>query len=203
MLRKDFEVLTDFGERKPFPMNLYRNFGNLLESWVAEGYSDLSFQSGAGLDKTDSVSRESVPLSNVKSESEDSGVETVSTTSPCHSHQCSGLISEELHPVFDPTEDPPSPSPSICSSSSSCVSLGSVAQKTTCLEVEQALRSHHRFACPRRTHSQPPDPQKAELYRKHLKLRQHGYPVDRQVEVSSHYLPLALQVFAFNTSKHT
>ncbi|XP_009303495.1 uncharacterized protein si:dkey-106l3.7 isoform X2 [Danio rerio] len=197
-------------------MNLYRSFGNIFENLVAKGYSDSSFHSPAGLDRTDSVSRESVPLSNVKSESEDSGVETISTTSPCHSHQCSGLTSEEIHPVFDSTEDPPSPSPSICSSSSSNVSLGTVAQKTTCLEVEQALRraepscrekswttglwyesnttsfstschligsrtENHRFAHPRRTHSQPPDPQKAELYRKHLKLRHHGYPVDRQL----------------------
>ncbi|XP_056322849.1 uncharacterized protein si:dkey-106l3.7 isoform X2 [Danio aesculapii] len=192
-------------------MNIYRSFGILSER-LTEGY----IGSEAGLDRTDSVSRESVPLSHVKSESEDSGVETISTTSPCHSHQCSGLTSEEIHPVFDSTEDPPSPSPSVCSSSSSSVSLGSVAQKTACLEVEQALRkaetscrekswtagpwygsnttsfptschpigyrTHHRFARPRRTHSQPPDPQKAELYRKHLKLRQHGHPVDRHVE---------------------
>ncbi|XP_051766465.1 uncharacterized protein si:dkey-106l3.7 isoform X2 [Ctenopharyngodon idella] len=206
-------------------MNLYRNFGNLLESWVTEGYSDLHFQSGAGVDRLDSVSRNSVPLSNVKSESEDSGFETVSTTSPCHSHQCSALTSEESHPVSGSTVNdvqPSSQSPSICSSSSSCVSLGSVAPKTTCLKVEQSLRRteppswreplhqtergptgpryrchtasfptsyhptssrpHHRFAHPRRTHSQPSDPIKADLYRKRIKYDQHCQPVDSQLE---------------------
>ncbi|XP_016374345.1 uncharacterized protein LOC107713371 isoform X2 [Sinocyclocheilus rhinocerous] len=203
-------------------MNLYRNFGNLLESWMTEGHQDLYLQTGPGVDRLDSLSRDSVPLSNVKSESEDSGFETVSTTSPCHSHQCSALTSEESQPVFSSTEDevqPSSPSPSICSSSS--VSLSSVALKTTCLEVEQALRRtdsgswrgplhqiergtagpryrsntasfptsfhsnssrpHHRFAHPRRTHSQPPDPKKAELYRK---CHQHGQPVDSQLELA-------------------
>ncbi|XP_042588256.1 uncharacterized protein si:dkey-106l3.7 isoform X2 [Cyprinus carpio] len=207
-------------------MNLYRNFGNLLESWVTEGYQDLYLQSGPGVDRLDSISRDSVPLCNVKSESEDSGFETVSTTSPCHSHQCSALMSEESQTVFGSTEDevqPSSPSPSICSSSSSSVDLSSVAPKTTCLEVEQALRRtnslswrrlphqmerrttgpwycsymasfptsfhsdssrpHHWFARPRRSHSQPPDPKKAALYRKRLKLHQHGQPVHSQLEL--------------------
>ncbi|XP_016102686.1 uncharacterized protein [Sinocyclocheilus grahami] len=206
-------------------MNLYRNFGNLLESWVTEGYQDLYLQPGPGVDRIDSISRDSFPLSNVKSESEDSGFETVSTTSPCHSHQCSALMSEDSQPVFGSTEDevqPSSPSPSICSSSSSSVDLSSVAPKTTCLEVEQALRrtdspswrrpphqmergttgplycsntasfptsfhsnssrQHHRFARPRRTHSQPSDPKKAALYRKRLQLHQHGQPVHSQLE---------------------
>ncbi|KAI2659945.1 Adenylosuccinate synthetase [Labeo rohita] len=208
-------------------MNLYRNFGNLLESWVTEGSQDLYLQTGSGLDRLDSVSRDSVPLSNVKSESEDSGFETVSTTSPCHSHQCSVLTSEESQPAFGSTEDeaqPSSPSPSVCSSSSSSVTLSSVAPITTCLEVEQVLRrtdspswrgplqqiergtagpryrsnttsctasfhsnssrSHHRYARPRRTHSQPPDPKKAALYRKHLKSHQHGQSVHSQLELA-------------------
>ncbi|TRY65275.1 hypothetical protein DNTS_015440 [Danionella cerebrum] len=194
-------------------MNLYRNFGNLMENLLAESYSDLHFQSGAGLDRSDSFSRESVPVFNVKSESEDSGVETVSSTSPCHSYQCSGLATDESQLGFGSGTDglqPPSPSPSICSSSSSssCVSLGSVAY----MRVEQALRrtepslrrgpphqierglgeqryrcntasfhtnssrANHRFARPRRTRSQPPDSQKAELYRGSLKTRKHGNP---------------------------
>ncbi|KAK7120321.1 hypothetical protein R3I94_020355 [Phoxinus phoxinus] len=203
-------------------MNLYRNFGNLLESWVTDGYPDLHSQSGHGVDTLDSVSRHSVPLSSVKSESEDSGFETVSTT-PCHSHQCSALTSDASHPVLGSTVDhvqPSSPSPSICSSSSSCVSLGSVAPRTTCLKVEQALRRtelpswreslhqmerratgplyrrntasfptncrptssrpHHQFARPRRTHSQPSDPKKAEFYRKNLKY-EHCPPLDSQL----------------------
>ncbi|XP_077099140.1 uncharacterized protein LOC143750146 isoform X2 [Siphateles boraxobius] len=203
-------------------MNLYRNFGNLLESWVTEGNSDLHYQSGHGVDILDSVSRHSVPLSSVKSESEDSGFETFSTT-PCHSHQCSALTSDASNPGFGSTVDhvqSSSPSPSICSSSSSCVSLGSVAPKT-CLKVEQALRRteppswrkslhqmergatgplyrcntdcfptkchptssrpHHKFARPRRTHSQPSDPKKAELYRKILKHDQHWPPLDSQL----------------------
>lgn len=223
-------------ERNSLSMNLYRNFGNLLESWVTEGYPDLYSQSGAGVDRLDSVSRDSVPLSNVKSESEDSGFETVSTISPCHSHQCSALTSEESHPVSGSTVDdvqPSSPSPSVCSSSSSCVSLGSVAPKTTCLKVVQSLRRteapswreplhqmekgdtgpryrcntasfptschltssrpHHRFARPRRTHSQPSDPIKAELYRKYIKCNQHCQPVDNQLEVSNQ-LPLKIWV---------
>ncbi|XP_043106582.1 uncharacterized protein si:dkey-106l3.7 isoform X2 [Puntigrus tetrazona] len=205
-------------------MNLYRNFGNLLESWVTEGYQDLYLQTGPGVDKLDSISRDSVPLSNVKSESEDSGLETVSTTSPCHSHQCSALTSEESQTVFSSTEDevqPSSPSHSVCSSSTSSVDLSSLAPKTRCLEVEQALRRtdltswrrlphkmesgttgpryhsntasfptihsnsstpHHWFARPKRTHSQPPDPKKAALYRKYLKLHQHGQPVHGQLE---------------------
>ncbi|XP_018933495.1 uncharacterized protein LOC109060787 [Cyprinus carpio] len=213
-------------------MNLYRNFGNLLESWVTEGHQDLYLQPGPGVDRLDSIYRDSVPLSNIKSESEDSGFETVSTTSPCHSHQCSALTSEESKPVFGSTENevqPSSPSPSICSSSSSSVDLSSVALKTTHLEVEQVLRRtesgswrgplhqvergtagpryrsntasfptsfhsnssrpHHRFARPRRTHSQPPDSKKAELYRKYLKSDQHGQPADSQLELadSDHY----------------
>lgn len=218
-------------------MNLYRNFGNLLESWVAEGYQDLYLQTGPGVDRLNSNSRDSVPLSNVKSESEDSGFETVSTTSPCHSHQCSALTSEESQPVLGSTEDevqPSSPSPSICSSSSSSVDLSSVAPKTRCLEVEQALRRtdspswrrpprqremgttgprycsntasfptnihsnssrpHHRFARPRRTHSQPPDPKEAALYRKNLKLHHHGQPLHSRLEVSSQHLLYFLNV---------
>ncbi|KAG1970763.1 uncharacterized protein si:dkey-106l3.7 isoform X2 [Pimephales promelas] len=204
-------------------MNLYRNFGNILENWVTGGYPDLHYKSGNGVDILDSVSRDSVPLSSVKSESEDSGFETVSTT-PCHSHQCSELTSDESHPVFGSTVDhvqPSSLSPSICSSSSSCVSLSSVAPKTTCLKVEQALRRtepaswresldqmergapgplyrcntasfptnchptssrpHYQFARPRRTHSQPSDPKKAELYRKILKYDQYRPPSDSQL----------------------
>ncbi|XP_059400664.1 uncharacterized protein si:dkey-106l3.7 [Carassius carassius] len=205
-------------------MNLYRNFGNLLEIWVTEGHQDLYLQPGPGVDGLDSLSGDSVPLSNVKSKSEDSGFETVSTTSPCHSHQCSVLTSEESQPVFGSTEDevrPSSPSPSMSSSSS--VDLSSVALKTTHLEVEQVLRRtdsgswrgplqqiergtggpryrsntasfpssfhsncsrpRHRLALPRRTHSQPPDSKKAELYRKCLKSDQHGQPVDIQLEL--------------------
>ncbi len=204
---------------------------------MAEGNQDLYLQTGPGVDRFNSNSRDSVPLSNVKSESEDSGFETVSTTSPCHSHQCSALTSEKSQPVFDSTEDevqPSSPSPSICSSSSSSVDLSSVAPRTRCLEVEQALRRtdspswrrpprqretgitgqrncsntgsfptnihsnssrpHHRFARPRRTHSQPPDPQKAALYRKKLQLHKHGQPVHSQLEVSSQHLLYFLNV---------
>ncbi|XP_073686371.1 uncharacterized protein [Garra rufa] len=206
-------------------MNLYRNFGNLLESWMTEDSQDLYSQTGSGLDRLDCVSRDSVPLSNVKSESEDSGFETVGT-SPCHSYQCSALTSEESQAAFDSTEDeiqPSSPSPSACSSSSSSITLSSVAPNTTHLEVEQALRrtdssswrgllhqiervtvgpryrsntasfptsfdsnksrTHHCFARPR-THSQPPDPKKAELYRKYLKSHKHGQPVHSQLELA-------------------
>lgn len=247
MVRRGSHVPIESGERDGVPdernsssMNLYRNFGNLLESWVTEGSQDLYLQTGSGLDRLDSVSRDSVPLSNVKSESEDSGFETVSTTSPCHSHQCSVLTSEESQPAFGSTEDeaqPSSPSPSVCSSSSSSVTLSSVAPITTCLEVEQVLRrtdspswrgplqqiergtagpryrsnttsctasfhsnssrSHHRYARPRRTHSQPPDPKKAALYRKHLKSHQHGQSVHSQLEVSSQHL-LLLKMFVLN-----
>ncbi|XP_026075271.1 uncharacterized protein LOC113054137 isoform X2 [Carassius auratus] len=207
-------------------MNLYRSFGNLLESWVTKGNQDLYLQPGPGVDGFDSLSRDSVPLSNVKSESEDSGFETVSTTSPCHSHQFSALTSEESQPVFGSTENevrPSSQSPSMCSSSSSSVDLSSVALKTAHLEVEQVLRRtdsgswrgplqqiergtggpryrsntasfpssfhsncsrpRHRLALPRRTHSQPPDSKKAELYRKCLKSDQHGQPGDIQLEL--------------------
>ncbi|XP_052423281.1 uncharacterized protein si:dkey-106l3.7 isoform X2 [Carassius gibelio] len=136
-------------------MNLYRNFGNLLESWATEGHQDLYLQPGPDVDRLDSISRDYVPLSNIKSESEDSGFETVSTTSPCHSHQCSTLMSEESQPVFGSTEDevrPSSPSPSICSSSSSSVDLSSVVRKTKCLLVEQALRRTESPSWRRRPH---------------------------------------------------
>lgn len=119
-------------------MNLYRNFGNLFESWVTEGSLDLYSQTGAdgfNLTESDSVSRDFPLLSNIKSESEDSGFETISTISPCHSHQVSQLT-DHLEDDAQPT----SPAPSVCSSSSSCVSLGSVAPRNTCLKVEQALR---------------------------------------------------------------
>ncbi|XP_051973021.1 uncharacterized protein si:dkey-106l3.7 [Xyrauchen texanus] len=127
-------------------MNLYRNFGNLLESWVTEGYTDLHSQTEANVERLDSIgSGSEVQLSKVKSESEDSGFETVSTISPCHSHQCSGFTSEShsaslVNVSAQDDVRPSSPSPSVCTSSSSCVSLGSVAPRKTCLKVEQALR---------------------------------------------------------------
>ncbi|KAI7793113.1 uncharacterized protein LOC130546313 isoform X2 [Triplophysa rosa] len=123
-------------------MNLYKNFGNLFENWVTEGSLDLHYHTGAGVDgfnltESDSVSRDFLPISNIKSESEDSGFETVSTISPCHSHQVSQLTD---HGSPEDDVQPSSPAPSVCSSSSSCVSLGSVAPRNTCLKVEQALR---------------------------------------------------------------
>lgn len=125
-------------------MNLYRSFGNLFENWVTEGSLDLHSVAGAGVDGynltgSNSISRNLVPLSSVKSESEDSGFETVSTTSPCHSQQESLLTSSGIVSLEDDVQ-PSSPAPSVCSSSSSCVFLGSVAPRNTCLEVEQALR---------------------------------------------------------------
>ncbi|XP_056592881.1 uncharacterized protein si:dkey-106l3.7 [Triplophysa dalaica] len=123
-------------------MNLYRNFGNLFENWVTEGSLDLHNDTGAGMDgynltESDSVSRDFLPISKIKSESEDSGFETVSTISPCHSHQVSQLTDHG-----SPKDDVQtiSPAPSVGSSSSTCVSLGSVAPRNTRLKVEQALR---------------------------------------------------------------
>lgn len=125
-------------------MNLYRNFGNLFESWLTEGSLDLHSQTGAGVDgfnliESDSGSRDFTPISHIKSESEDSGFETVSTISPCHTHQVSQLTDPGTGSPEDDVQ-PSSPTPSVCSSSSSCVSLGSVAPRNTCLKVEQALR---------------------------------------------------------------
>ncbi|XP_055065133.1 uncharacterized protein [Misgurnus anguillicaudatus] len=118
-------------------MNLYRSFGNLFENWVTEGSLDLhSGVDGYDLTGSNSVSRNLVSLSSVKSVSEDSGFETVSTTSPCHSHQESLLANSGIVSL----EDDVQPAPSVCSSSSSSVSLGSVAPRNTSLYVEEALR---------------------------------------------------------------
>lgn len=63
---------------------------------MTEGSLDLHNDTGAGMDgynltESDSVSRDFLPIYKIKSESEDSGFETVSTISPCHSHQVSQL----------------------------------------------------------------------------------------------------------------
>lgn len=113
-------------------MNLYRSFGNLFENWVTEGSLDLH----SSVDGYDLTGRNSVSRNLVHLESEDSGFETVSTTSPCHSHQESLLTSSGIVSL----EDDVQPAPSVCSSSSSFVSLGSVAPRNTSLEVEEALR---------------------------------------------------------------
>lgn len=94
---------------------------------------------GFNLRENDSVSRDFTPISHIKYESEDSGFETVSTISPCHSHQVSQLTDPGNGSPEDDVQ-PSSPAPSVCSSSSSCVSLGSVAPRNTCLKVEQALK---------------------------------------------------------------
>ena len=71
-------------------MNLYRNFGCMLESWVADGFPESSCYSEEPLEKqqdatsSDSASADSVrlPGTTLRSESEDSGVDLSNVGSP-------------------------------------------------------------------------------------------------------------------------
>ncbi|KAF4082656.1 hypothetical protein AMELA_G00153980 [Ameiurus melas] len=94
-------------------MNLYRSFGCLLESWVAEGYPRERSSSAEGLEKkldpngSDSRSADSLRLTGapIRSESEDSGVELPSVVNPLTSQhsvltsQASQLGEDDLRPV--------------------------------------------------------------------------------------------------------
>ncbi|KAG9263319.1 hypothetical protein AMEX_G23344 [Astyanax mexicanus] len=144
-------------------MNLYRNFGCMLETWVAHGYPDASSFSEDALEKqqdansSDSASTCSsrFPGITLRSESEDSGVDLSNVGSPKESRS-SVLTSEdflELKPtsICEITEEDvdvqpssASPSPSICSSSSSCFSEAQGSQNRSTAEglssVEQALK---------------------------------------------------------------
>ncbi|XP_076876483.1 uncharacterized protein LOC143525905 isoform X2 [Brachyhypopomus gauderio] len=144
-------------------MNLYRSFGCLLETWVAEGYPATAFLNGGSesqLDANDSYSRSSEPVRlggiPLRSESEDSGVELPSVAS-AQSPLASTPISEDLIPLAQAAEDKSassssedkspsssSPAPSLCSSSSSCFFRGAEGLVESPVAaggaVEQALR---------------------------------------------------------------
>ncbi|MCJ8742776.1 hypothetical protein PDJAM_G00086160 [Pangasius djambal] len=133
-------------------MNLYRSFGCLLETWVAEGYLVERSSSAEGSEKnldpngSDSASADSLRLTGValRSESEDSGVELPSVVSPLTS-QHRVLTSQALQLGEDDLQ-PSSSSPALshCSSSSSCFSAvlkGSLnPSETAGQKVEEALR---------------------------------------------------------------
>ncbi|XP_026988394.1 uncharacterized protein si:dkey-106l3.7 [Tachysurus fulvidraco] len=138
-------------------MNLYRSFGCLLETWVAEGYPGECSSSAKAFEKkldqngSDSASADSLRLTvaAVRSESEDSGVELPSVVSPLTAQdrvltsQASQLGENDLRPTSS------SPALSQCSSSSSCFSPresfkvlkgGAKPSETTGLRVEEALQ---------------------------------------------------------------
>ncbi|KAK3521905.1 hypothetical protein QTP70_018990 [Hemibagrus guttatus] len=138
-------------------MNLYRSFGCLLETWVADGYPVEHLSSAEALEKkldpngSDSASADSLRLTGatLRSESEDSGVELPSVVSPLTSQhsvltsQASQLGEDDLRPTSS------SPALSQCSSSSSSFSTresfkllkgGGKPSVTTGLKVEEVLR---------------------------------------------------------------
>lgn len=133
-------------------MNLYRSFGCLLETWVAEGYPAEQSRSAEGLEKSldlngsDSASADSLRLTGaaLRSESEDSGVELPSVLSPVSSQrrvltlQTSQLGEDDFRPSSS------SPALSQCSSSSSSFSAartGSLkSSESARLKVEEALQ---------------------------------------------------------------
>ncbi|XP_013859289.1 uncharacterized protein si:dkey-106l3.7 isoform X2 [Austrofundulus limnaeus] len=138
---------------KPGPfldMNLYRSFGNLMETWVNE--DRLSPQTQLLQDTMDSLVPTSDMGINPRSESVDSGVELASCGTPCPASsssasaemdslmlQSEGLIlaSMSQSPVLS------SPVPSSCSSSSSpclCPSTAEEDPTSLRLKVERALR---------------------------------------------------------------
>ncbi|XP_026798583.3 uncharacterized protein si:dkey-106l3.7 isoform X1 [Pangasianodon hypophthalmus] len=133
-------------------MNLYRSFGCLLETWVAEGYLVEQSSSAEGSEKnldpngSDSTSADSLRLTGValRSESEDSGVELPSVVSPLTSQH--RVLTSQASQLGEDDLQPPSSSPALsqCSSSSSCFSAvhkGSLnPSETAGLKVEEALR---------------------------------------------------------------
>ncbi|KAI4876347.1 hypothetical protein NFI96_017811, partial [Prochilodus magdalenae] len=120
-------------------MNLYRNFGCMLENWVADGYPEVSYYSEEPLEKqqdtnsSDSASSDSVrlPGTALRSESEDSGVDLSNVSSPQASR--SSVLNSVDSLAFKPSAvnceiegdikpSCSSPDPSLCSTSSSCFS---------------------------------------------------------------------------------
>lgn len=69
-------------------MNLYRSFGNLMESWVVED-SQCSDSEWLGNNDEDSPTPSSDMGTNLRSESVDSGVETASCDTSFHATSCS------------------------------------------------------------------------------------------------------------------
>lgn len=151
-LRQDLTGWVALPRLKGGVMNLYRSFGCLLETWVAEGYPVERSSSAEGWGKnvdpngSDSASADSLRLTGaaLRSESEDSGVELPSLVSPLTSQnhvlisQASQLGQDDLRPSCS------SPALSQCSSSSSyssAINKGSFKQsETAVLKVEEALR---------------------------------------------------------------
>ncbi|TSM12498.1 hypothetical protein Baya_7899 [Bagarius yarrelli] len=138
-------------------MNLYRSFGCLLETWVADGYPPERSSSVEALKKkfepnsSESASPNFLRLTGaaLRSESEDSGVELPSMVSPLTSqHRVLTLqVSQLEEDDFRPSSS--SPALSQCSSSSSFFSVresskafkGVVKLPEPCgLKVEEALR---------------------------------------------------------------
>ncbi|XP_066507573.1 uncharacterized protein si:dkey-106l3.7 [Hoplias malabaricus] len=122
-------------------MNLYRNFGSMLENWVADGYPEASCFSEGKLHNASSIDSGSadsirVPGTTLRSESEDSGVDLSHVGSPKTSR--SSVLTSEDSLTFKPVpkceaeEDlkpsASSPTSSLCSSSSSCFSVTQASQ---------------------------------------------------------------------------
>lgn len=131
-------------------MNLYRSFGNLMETWVNEDRASPQLQ--LLQDTMDSLVPTSDMGINPRSESVDSGVELASCGTPCPASSSSAstemdslmLQSEGLIPAS--TSQSPvlsSPAPSSSSSSSSpclCPSTAEEYSSSLHQKVERALR---------------------------------------------------------------
>ncbi|XP_017552716.1 uncharacterized protein si:dkey-106l3.7 [Pygocentrus nattereri] len=137
-------------------MNLYRNFGCMLESWVADGFPEGSCYSEEPLEKqqdansSDSASADSIrlPGTTLRSESEDSGVDlsSLGSTEASRSSVLTSVDSLTFKPaaICEIEEDIKpscsSPDPSLCSSSSPCFSEASTGADRP--SVDQALRGN-------------------------------------------------------------
>lgn len=136
-------------------MNLYRSFGNLMETWVTEANLASDSELLGNIDE-DSPVPSSDARTNLCSESLDSGVETASSDTSLPAASCFVSTDNVGMDVFTPERDsdeltpastsqspfPLSPAPSSSSSSSPHLSSSRAQEDSTALylKVEQALQ---------------------------------------------------------------
>ncbi|XP_069020103.1 uncharacterized protein [Embiotoca jacksoni] len=130
-------------------MNLYRSFGNLMETWVTEGCPDSEWLESSA---EDSLTPSSDMGANLRSESVDSGVETASCDTSFPATSCFGSTdnaevnlltpqTEGLTPAsMSPALSPAVPSSSLSSSPRLCPSRAEEGSTTLHLKVERPLQ---------------------------------------------------------------
>ncbi|KAM4634867.1 uncharacterized protein ACJ7VT_004138 [Polymixia lowei] len=140
-------------------MNLYRSFGNLLETWVTEGvpYSHPQQDNWLGSDYRNAVTISGSPatsksdmMMNLRSVSEDSGVEMASPytflPSPCCSSSTGNTeidSADREEDRFTPASKPQSPVISVASSTSSLSSSSlSLCPGKTQMRQERSMALH-------------------------------------------------------------